>query len=90
MVNIFQYANTGDYIACLGTDIFKCPWRVNFGGFLAKDEQKPKLVSAHPKDLFVICKMCDDVGKTILQKVLYNIIMHLTFSQIRNLNFDFC
>ena len=44
-----SYATPGDYVACLGTEVFKFPWRVIFGGFLAEDEQEPKLVSAHPQ-----------------------------------------
>ena len=43
------YATLGGYVSCLGAEVFKFPWRLFFGGFLAEDEQKPKLVSAHPQ-----------------------------------------
>ena len=44
-----SFATLGSYVACLGAKVFKFLWRVIFGGFLAEDEQRPKLVSAHPQ-----------------------------------------
>ena len=42
-----SFATLGSYVACLGATIFKFLWRVICGRFLAEDEQRPKLVSAH-------------------------------------------
>ena len=44
-----SFATLGSYVACLGAKVFKFLWRVIFGGFSAEDEQRPKLVSAHPQ-----------------------------------------
>ena len=38
-----SYATPRGYVACLGAQVFKFPWRVIFVGFLADGEQKPKL-----------------------------------------------
>ena len=46
-----SFATLASYIACFGAKVFKFPWRVIFGGFWADDEQRPKLVSAHPQIL---------------------------------------
>ena len=50
------YATLGAYVPCLGAEVFKFPWRLIFGGFSAADEQKPKLVSAHPQIPFWLQK----------------------------------
>ena len=42
------FANLGSYVACLDK-VFKFLWRVVLGGFSVDDEQRPKLVSAHPQ-----------------------------------------
>ena len=44
-----SFATMGSYVECLGAMAFKFLWRVIFGGFSAEDEQRPKLVSAHPQ-----------------------------------------
>ena len=46
---IYKKDAYGKYLPFLGTEVFKFPWMLNFGGFSAEDEQKPKLVSAHPQ-----------------------------------------
>ena len=43
------YATLGGYVLCLGAEVFKFPCRLILGRFSAEDEQKPKLVSAHPQ-----------------------------------------
>ena len=43
------FATLGSYVAWLVAKVFKFLWRVIFGGFSAEDEQRPKLVSAHPQ-----------------------------------------
>ena len=48
-VQFLSHATLKSYVACLGAEYFKFPRRVIFGGFLAEDEQKPKLVSVHPQ-----------------------------------------
>ena len=37
-----SYATPKGYVACLGAQVFKFPWRVIFGGFLAEGVKKPK------------------------------------------------
>ena len=44
-----SFASLGSYVAWLRVNIFRFPWRVIFVGFSAEDEQRPKLVSAHPQ-----------------------------------------
>ena len=44
-----SFATLKRYVACLWAKVFKFPWRVRFGGFLAEVEQRAKLVSAHPQ-----------------------------------------
>ena len=36
-------------LACLGVKVFKFPCRVIFSGFSEQDDQRPKLVFAHPQ-----------------------------------------
>ena len=44
-----SFGTLESYVACLGAKLFKFLGSVTFGEFLAEDEQRPKLVSAHPK-----------------------------------------
>ena len=43
------FATLGSYVACSGVKVFKLPGRVIFGGFFEENEQRLKLVSAHPQ-----------------------------------------
>ena len=60
---------------CLGTEVFGFPWRVIFGGFSAEDEQKHKLVSAHPQIPLWYEKYVLDWNTIFYIIVLDNVIM---------------
>ena len=45
-----SYVPLVTYVPPLGAEQFQFPCRVCFNRFLAEDEQKPKLVSAHPQN----------------------------------------
>ena len=44
-----SFATQGSYVAFLGAKVFKSPCWVIRKGFLAEDEQRPKLYSAYPQ-----------------------------------------
>ena len=60
------FATLGSYVAWLVAKVFKFQWRVIFGGFSAEDEQRPKLVSAHPQIPLWLKKVRGDVEEHFL------------------------
>ena len=69
-----QFTTLGSYVACLGPKVFKFRYRVFFGGFSAKDDQRPKLVSTYPQIPFGYEK-CGMMGNSIFCKIMFSFVI---------------